>query len=67
MVAKLIAGEHPLKVFREYRGLADEQLAETAGTPLSVVRQIEARQRQASESELAIFARVLQINTEDLS
>lgn len=67
MVERLIAGEHPLKVFREYRGLADEQLAEVVGIPSSLVKQIEARQRQASEDELASFPGVLQVDIEDLS
>ena len=67
MVEKLIAGEHPLKIFRECRGLTDKQLAESAGSSLSLLRQIEARQRQASESELASFASVLQVDIEDLS
>jgi Helix-turn-helix domain len=67
MVEKLIAGEHPLKVFREYRGLTDKQLAESVGSSLSLLRQIEARERRASEGELASFAGVLQVDIKDLS
>ena len=67
MVERLIAGEHPLKVFREYRGLSDEELAQLAGGSLSVVRQIEDRERQASTDERARFADVLHVDVEDLS
>jgi hypothetical protein len=32
-IERLITGDYPLNIFREYRGLTDEQLESSAGAP----------------------------------
>jgi len=60
-------GESPLKVFREYRGLTQEQLAEKAGTTKNYISQIENRRRHAGRKLLKRLAQALNLSPEDLA
>lgn len=62
----LLAGQNPVRVWREYRGLTEEQLAEAAGVPAAEVAQIEAGRRRRSKEALARIARALAVEVEDL-
>ena len=63
---RLSAGEHPLKVFREYRDMTQKQLAETVGISPQYVSQIESRKKQASVDTLQAIAEALSLNLDDL-
>lgn len=63
---RLSAGEHPLKVFREYRDMTQKQLAETVGISPEYVSQIESRKKQASVDTLQAIAEALSLNLDDL-
>ena len=52
LVRRLVAGEHPVKVYRRYRGLTQTALATEAGTTASYISQIETRQRIGSTALL---------------
>jgi len=46
VVDRLLSGEeHPIKVWREYRGLTQEVLGEQAGVGKSYISQLEARSK----------------------
>ena len=63
---RLIAGESPLKVFREYRGLTQGRLAKTARTTAPYLSQIENGRRTGSVGLLRRLADALRIGIGDL-
>lgn len=67
VVASLLSGdEHPLKVWREYRGYTQESLGKEAGIGKSYVSQIEAGSKTASTKVLGALARALKVDVDDL-
>lgn len=67
IVARLLAGdEHPLKVWREYRGYTQESLGKEAGIGKSYVSQIEAGSKTASTKVLGALAKALRLEIDDL-
>ncbi len=67
VVARLLAGdEHPLRVWREYRGLTQEALGKAAGVGKSYVSQIEAASKVGSAKVLKALAEALQVDMDDL-
>ncbi|UDL04006.1 helix-turn-helix domain-containing protein [Marinobacter sp. CA1] len=64
---RLIAGdEHPLKVWREYRGLTQEALGAAAGVGKSYISQIEGAGKTASTKVLKALAQALSVDVDDL-
>lgn len=59
-------GEHPLRVWREYRGFTQEALAERAGVGKSYVSQIEAGKKTGSAAVLRALAVALRVDLDDL-
>lgn len=66
LVEKLLAGENPVKCFREYRILNQDELAEQAGLDRSYLSGIENGKRKASKKKLQAIAKVLGVDVEDL-
>ncbi len=52
---------HPLKAFREWRGLTQQQLADKAGTAKNYISQIETGRRQPGGKLLHKLARALEV------
>lgn len=67
LAERLLNGEHPVKVFREYRGLTQKQLAEGAGLTQGYVSQIEAGTRVGTVEALKGIAEVLHVDLGDLT
>ena len=63
---RLSAGEHPVKVFREYRDMTQKALAETVGISPEYVYQIESGKKQGSVDTLQAIAEALSLNLDDL-
>jgi transcriptional regulator with XRE-family HTH domain len=63
----ILAGKNPVKVWREYRGLAQKELAWKANISLSYLSQIEAGKRKATTKVLTALASVLMVAAEDLA
>lgn len=63
---RLIDGDTPLRVWREYRGLSQDQLAEAAGISAPFLSQIEHGQRNPSLDTLKRIAQVLSVDLDDL-
>lgn len=63
---RLIAGDTPLKVFREHRGLTQRQLADKADTAAAYVSQIETGRRAGSIAMLRRLAHALDLEIDDL-
>lgn len=67
VVNRLLSGEeHPLKVWREYRGLTQEALGSGAGVGKSYISQIEAGSKSGSAKVLKALAEALSVDMDDL-
>ncbi|WP_273204777.1 helix-turn-helix domain-containing protein [Marinobacter subterrani] len=67
VAARLITGdEHPLKVWREYRGLTQETLGNAAGVGKSYISQIENTGKTASTKVLKALALALEVDIDDV-
>jgi len=58
--------EHPLKVWREYRGMSQEQLGAIAAISTAQIALIEAGMQRGSIPELRVLAGVLDVELDDL-
>ena len=67
VVDRLLAGEQPVRVWREYRGLTQVQLAEAAGVTQSMVAMIERGDRRGTVDTLTVIARALRVDLDDLA
>ena len=67
VASRLLNGEHPVKVFREHRGITQTQLAESAGLRQAYVSQIEAGSRVGTVDVLKRVAEALRVDLEDLT
>ena len=61
-----VGGEHPVRVWREHRGLGLGALAKEAGIAQSYLSEIENGRKRGSVRALAALAKVLRVAIEDL-
>jgi DNA-binding XRE family transcriptional regulator len=61
-----VGGEHPVRVWREHRGLTLGALAKASGIAQSCVSEIEHVKKRGSVRALAALAKVLRVDIEDL-
>lgn len=66
VVEALLDGENPIKVWREYRGLTQQQLADTAGISKPYLSQIETAKRKGTMDILSAIAKALNVSLDDL-
>jgi DNA-binding XRE family transcriptional regulator len=62
----LLAGHNPMRVWREYRRMTQDQLAQAAGVRRAYVAQLEGGRRRGSTPVLARIARALGVDIDDL-
>lgn len=62
----LLDGENPVKVWREYRGLTQQQLAEVAEISTLYLSQIEARRQTGTTEVLLAVAKALKVTLADI-
>ena len=62
----LLAGRNPIRVWRDYRRLTQEQLAQAAGVQRAYVAQLESGRRRGSTKVLARLAPALGVEVQDL-
>lgn len=65
-VERLIAGDSPIKVWREHRGLTQQALADAAGITKGYLSQLEAGNRAGTTRRLSRLAQALRIDADDL-
>ncbi|MGH6916927.1 MAG: helix-turn-helix domain-containing protein [Geminicoccaceae bacterium] len=63
---RIFAGEHPVRVWREYRGLTLSALAKASAVAPSYLSEIEAGKKPGSTKALAALAKALRVSIEDL-
>lgn len=65
-VKRMEAGEHPLKVWREHRGMSLRDLAAAAGVAFNYISEIEGGRKPGSAEALRRLAAALGVAMEDL-
>lgn len=63
---RVVAGENPIKVWREYRGFSQTALAESSGLSQSYVAMLEGGSRNGTTENLHRLAQVLDVDLEHL-
>ncbi|MEX2618290.1 MAG: helix-turn-helix transcriptional regulator [Alphaproteobacteria bacterium] len=63
---RLLDGDHPLKVFRNHRGLSQKELAARTGLNATYLSQIETRKRGGSTRVYRLLAAALNVDIGDL-
>ena len=66
LVERLVDGQNPLRVWREYRGMTIAALASAAGVTSSAISQVEAGKRGLSVDLLKKLSGILQVDMDDL-
>ena len=66
VVYAILDGENPIKVWREYRGLTQQQLADKAGISKPYLSQIETGKRTGTTEILSAIAKSLDVSLEDV-
>jgi DNA-binding XRE family transcriptional regulator len=66
MVYALLDGENPIRVWREHRGMTQQQLAEAAVISEPYLSQLEAGRREASQRVIRRLARALRVDIDYL-
>lgn len=66
LLDRLLSGEHPLKIWREYRGLTLAQLGDACGVSAVALSQIETGKREPSVSLLKKLAEALRADMDAL-
>lgn len=66
LVLRLVAGEHPLRLWREQRGLTPQALAKKAGVGRSYLVEIEGGKKPGSVAAYRRLAKALGVAVDDL-
>lgn len=66
IVNALADGDNPIKVWREYRGLTQQKVAEEIGISIPYVSQLETNKRKASIDVMKKMALLLNVDIDDL-
>jgi len=62
----ILDGLNPVRVWREHRGLTQQQLAEAVGISVPYLSQIESGKRRGSAEVLAAIAKALELSLDDI-
>lgn len=62
----IMDGENPIKVWRDYRQLTQQQLAEAAGISTPYLSQIETGKRTGSTEVLTSIAKALKVTLDEI-
>ncbi len=63
---RLVSGENPIRVFRDYRGLTQEQLARSIKMARPYLAELEAGRKEGSIPVLKVIAKVLKLPLTDI-
>lgn len=66
VVYAIMDGDNPIKVWREYRQLTQQQLAETVGISTPYLSQIETGKRTGTAEVLTAIAKVLKVSLDEI-
>ena len=66
LVDRLLADENPVRIFREYRGMTQRELATSVGVNAAYLSQIESGKRGGSTRVLRAIANALNVDLDDI-
>jgi DNA-binding XRE family transcriptional regulator len=66
VVFAILDGENPIKVWREHRGLTQQQLADAAGISKPYLSQIETGKRAGKTETLSAIAKALNVSLDEV-
>lgn len=66
VVYAILDGENAIKVWREYRRLSQQDVAENAGISVPYLSQLERNKRKGSLEVLSAVARVLEVSLDNI-
>ena len=66
VIYAILDGENPIKVWREYRGLTQQQLADKAGISKPYLSQIETGKRTGTTEILTTIAKALDVSLDEV-
>ena len=66
VVFAILDGENPIKVWREFRQLTQQQLAEAAGISKPYLSQIETAKRHGTTEVITAIAKALDVSIDEL-
>lgn len=66
VVDALLEGENPIRVWRQYRGLTQQKLAEQVGISAPYLSQLETGRREGTPEVLLNIARILDLSLDDI-
>ena len=67
LIARLVAGEHPIRIWRLHRGLTREALAVSAGVSPSYLTEIETGRKPGSLNAMVKLAAALRVSLDDMA
>lgn len=66
VVDRIVAGENPIRVYREHRRMTQKEVAQAAGISPLYLSQIERATRTGSVATLTALAKALEVELDDL-
>ena len=66
VLESLLAGDHPIKVYRKYRNMTQPELAAAIGKSLPYITKLEASDRKGTVDVLSDIANVLRVDLDQL-
>jgi DNA-binding XRE family transcriptional regulator len=66
LVERLLAGESPVRIWREHRGMTQRALAQAAGVSTAYLSEIESGAKPGSVAALRKIGRILAVRMEEL-
>lgn len=66
IVYAIMDGSNPIKVWREYRGISQQAMAELAGISVPYLSQLETGKRKGSLAVLTAIAKALRVSLDDV-
>ncbi|MBN1317737.1 MAG: helix-turn-helix transcriptional regulator [Anaerolineales bacterium] len=66
VVYAILDGENPIRVWREHRGMTQQQLSDAAGISKPYLSQIKTGKRTGSTETLTAIARALDLTVDDI-
>ncbi len=66
VVYAILDGENPIKVWREFRGMSQQETAETAGISIPYLSQLETNKRKGTLNVLSAIAKALSVSLENI-
>jgi DNA-binding XRE family transcriptional regulator len=67
LVERLIAGEHPIRIWRSHRGLTRQALAAAAGVSPSYLTEIEIRRKPGSLDAMMKLTDALRVSLDEIA